>query len=51
MSESTFKHRETQLHRWFSMWLDRKDGGIGKLFAPEAVYIESWGPSTTAAKK
>lgn len=44
MSESTCKHREAQLRRWFSMWLDRQDRGIGKLFAPDAVYIESWGP-------
>ena len=27
------------------MWLDRQDMGIAELFAPDAVYIESWGPA------
>ena len=26
------------------MWLDKQDTGIEDLFAPGAVYIESWGP-------
>lgn len=38
------EHRETQIRRWFSMWLDKADTGIEELFSPDAVYIESWGP-------
>ena len=38
-----YELREKKLRRWFSMWLDRQDRGIGKLFALDAVYIESWG--------
>ena len=41
-SEET--RRESKIHRWFSMWLDRRDTGIEDLFSPDAVYIESWGP-------
>ena len=26
------------------MWLRKQDTGIEELFAPDAVYIESWGP-------
>ena len=38
------KHRESRIRQWFSMWLDKQDTGIEELFAPDAVYIESWGP-------
>ncbi len=38
------KQREDKIRQWFSMWLDKDDTGIGGLFAPDAVYIESWGP-------
>ena len=38
------KQRESKIRQWFSMWLDRQDTGIEELFAPDAVYIESWGP-------
>ena len=44
MSDSGHNHQEAQLRRWFSMWLDKQDTGIEDLFAPDAVYIESWGP-------
>ena len=44
MSDSGHNHQEAQLRRWFSMWLDKHDTGIEDLFAPDAVYIESWGP-------
>ena len=44
MSTAVFMHREVQIRQWFSMWLDKQDTGIGDLFAPDAVYIESWGP-------
>ena len=36
--------REDKLRRWFTMWLNGADTGIESLFAPDAVYIESWGP-------
>ena len=36
--------REDKLRRWFAMWLNQTDAGIESLFAPDAVYIESWGP-------
>lgn len=38
------KQRESQILQWFSMWLDKEDTGIKELFAPDAIYIESWGP-------
>ena len=44
MNKAGYNHREAQVRRWFSMWLDGQDTGIGDLFAPDAVYIESWGP-------
>lgn len=44
MSDSGYNHRDAQLRRWFSMWLDKQDTGIEDLFALDAVYIESWGP-------
>ena len=45
------EQRENKIRRWFSMWLDRQDGGIGELFAPDAVYIESWGPEYHGSEK
>ena len=36
--------REDKLRRWFAMWLNGTDAGIESLFAPDAGYIESWGP-------
>ncbi len=39
----TEKQRESKIRSWFSMWLDKADTGIEDLFAPDAVYIESWG--------
>ena len=38
------KQRENKIRQWFSMWLRKQDTGIEELFAPDAVYIESWGP-------
>ena len=38
------KQREKAIELWFEMWLRQKDLGIAELFAPDAVYIESWGP-------
>lgn len=36
--------RERIVRQWFDMWLLRQDTGICNIFAPDAVYIESWGP-------
>ena len=38
------EQREAAVRAWFSMWLEKQDTGILDLFAPDAVYIESWGP-------
>ena len=45
METTIEKQQENKIQQWFSMWLDRKDTGIEYLFAPDAVYIESWGPA------
>ena len=44
MEHTIEKQREAKIRQWFSMWLDKQDTGIADLFAPDAVYIESWGP-------
>lgn len=36
--------REQIIRQWFSMWLEQRDTGMEAVFAPDAVYIESWGP-------
>lgn len=36
--------REKMIRLWFAMWLQKRDRGIEEIFAPQAVYIESWGP-------
>lgn len=38
------KERESIIKLWFGMWLQKKDLGIQRIFADNAVYIESWGP-------
>ena len=38
------EQREQTVQRWFSMWLTQRDLGIEGIFAPDAVYVESWGP-------
>lgn len=43
--------REQQIRKWFDMWLTRTDTGIVDLFAPDALYIESWGPEYRGAEK
>lgn len=45
------KEREEFIRLWFSMWLQRKDLGIDRLFSEDAVYIESWGPEYCGADK
>ena len=44
MNMEAEKQRKSKIRQWFSMWLRKQDTGIEKLFAPDAVYIESWGP-------
>ena len=44
MNMEAEKQRESKIRQWFSMWLRKQDTGIEELFAPDAVYIESWGP-------
>ena len=36
--------REQKIRLWFNMWLQAKDLGMEDLFAPDCIYIESWGP-------
>lgn len=43
--------RENMLRAWFDMWLQKRDSGIDEMFAPDAVYIESWGPEYHGAAK
>ena len=45
------KQRERKIQQWFSMWLDKQDTGMEELFAPDAVYIESWGPEYHGSRK
>ncbi|MCI8802118.1 MAG: nuclear transport factor 2 family protein [Oscillibacter sp.] len=45
------EQRETAVRLWFDMWLKKADLGILDLFAPDAVYIESWGPEYRGAEK
>lgn len=45
------REKEKALRRWFAMWLKGKDTGISRLFAPQAVYTESWGPQYRGADK
>ena len=45
------KQREQQIRKWFDMWLTRTDTGIVDLFAPDALYIESWGPEYHGSAK
>ncbi len=43
--------REERIRLWFDMWLRKRDLGIAELFAPDAVYIESWGPRYEGAAR
>ena len=35
---------ENVVREWFRAWLDRDDSCIGRIFAPDALYVESHGP-------
>ena len=43
--------REQRIWTWFEMWLRQSDEGMEKLFAPDAVYGESWGPEYHGLEK
>ena len=51
MNMEAEKQRESKIRQWFSMWLCKQDTGIEELFAPGAVYIESWGPEYHSSGK
>lgn len=38
------EQREKTIRLWFDMWLQGKDLGIDRIFTPNCIYIESWGP-------
>lgn len=40
----TANAREEIIRLWFTMWLQKRDLGMERVFAPDAVYLESWGP-------
>ena len=43
--------REHIIRLWFDMWLRGTDLGIEEIFAPDAVYTESWGPEYRGAAR
>ncbi len=43
--------REDIIKQWFHMWLQKRDLDIQKIFAEEAVYIESQGPEYHGTEK
>ena len=45
------QEREKKIRSWFDMWLMQRDTGIEKLFAPDAIYTESWGPEYHGSAK
>lgn len=44
------KEKEEAIRLWFDMWLRGEDFGIRDIFAPDAVYTESWGPACRGEK-
>ena len=45
------QQKEQAVRRWFAMWLAGRAEGLEELFAPDAVYIESWGPQYHGLEK
>ena len=39
----SMEDRERTIRLWFDMWLQKRDLGIGEIFAEDAVYIEKIG--------
>ena len=44
MIELMEQQREQRIRLWFDMWLQARDLGMEEIFAPDCVYVESWGP-------
>ena len=44
MMELMEQQREQRIRLWFDMWLQARDLGMEEIFAPDCVYVESWGP-------
>ncbi len=40
----TAREREEKIRLWFGMGRKGTDEGIQALFAPDALYVEGWGP-------
>lgn len=36
--------RDSRIKAWFGMWLRGEADGIDRLFTPDCIYTESWGP-------
>lgn len=51
MEKAIENSRQSKIRQWFSMWTGKQDTGILHLFAPDAVYIESWGPQYQGSEK
>ena len=45
------EQRERTVRLWFDMWLRGEDLGIQRIFAPDCVYTESWGPRYEGREK
>lgn len=45
-----FEEREAMIRHWFHMWLEKEDLGIEQIFAPDCIYVESWGPRYDGTK-
>ncbi len=45
------QQKEQAVRHWFAMWLAGRAEGLEELFAPDAVYIESWGPEYHGLEK
>ncbi len=43
--------REETIRLGFDMWLQKSDLGISRIFADNAVYVESWGPEYAGISK
>ena len=46
-----YNDREEIIRQWFNMWLTKQDTGISKIFTPNAIYCESWGPKYVGSKR
>ena len=45
------EQRERTVRLWFDMWLRGEGLGIQRIFAPDCVYTESWGPRYEGREK